>query len=211
MKSLFIAGSLLAIGLLAGLWWGRPTPVTAAVTVKDGSKIGYVNLLALDKRYRKMIALVGEARQKITASSQRLVSLKQDWDRKKAQFEQAPPARKNSDQEVMIAAQRAFEDAERETKTRHEEIWVDYLKACHGDIYPVLRELAKEKGIDAIHGYFAPFDEAGVKGIEKSAIEHFFRSPNVNLLYLDKAVDLTDELLERLNAKYEAERKDASR
>jgi hypothetical protein len=100
----------------------------------------------------------------------------------------------------LVAIARLIEDMDRDLSkalnTRASTIIADLYR----EMRDVIAEMAKEHGLVAVHGF------PGNPGTENPLeMEMLLKAPAVQPFYLDPSVDYTDELIRRLNDKYDAD------
>jgi Skp family chaperone for outer membrane proteins len=119
------------------------------------------------------------------------------------QVEGAAGQEKTRLEQVALDARRNMEDAERTIKEELDKLANDELKKLYSDITTVIRELAEEKQLDAVYVHPAHpergYEEA--KQAQHSFIDIMLRASAMQPIYLRDSVDMTGEVLKRLNAK----------
>jgi Skp family chaperone for outer membrane proteins len=108
-----------------------------------------------------------------------------------------------------IEAQRKYEDAANRYRDEYQQASDAMIKQIHSDLSQELKRLADERGLDVIHAHpiHPARDLQDERWTEMTRIEHLLRSQAMVPIYLRDGVDLTAELVERLNARYDREDK----
>ena len=206
----FAAALLLAAGVFVGVQFGQQR--TADAAPKEETKplrAGYVSLSELMKDYEKWqekAKHMEEQRQKAAKELLRMRNVIEEYSKKLATADGEEKAKLEKE---IRDGRRKFDDSESEFKAELDREATAHLKELYADISGLIEKLAQERGLDVVYAYPAHpkrvFDQN--KGREQQIIDLQLRATAVTPLFLRDELDLTAELVKRLNAKADREKK----
>jgi Skp family chaperone for outer membrane proteins len=208
VTSLVAAAALIGIGVAVGIAVKASSSAQAAS--QPGSKTvaplraGYVcmtEFMARSHQWQKRAADMNLARER---EGQRLALLREVLLSKKAQASTAQGDRKIELEQEAVELQRKFEDEERGIRQDLDRRAAGALRQMHQEFTRVIERVAKERNLDVVHAYPAKPDRPPERMPEAQYLDMFFRPPAMTPLYLKDGVDLTNEVVSRMNKAYAA-------
>jgi Skp family chaperone for outer membrane proteins len=200
---LLAAASLLTVGFVVGGMVAPRVPVHASPAAgaegpPAGGRIGYVFIPRVVNEAAKAKTHAEQIR-----TLQEKYVVRADFLRRTVQGLQAELATASGDraerERELVSAQRELEDLDREARREVEGLQRKLIAQLYKDVSRVVRELAKENGLDAVHTYTSPPTTA-----DPVQIHGLLAAPAVPL-YVHPDSDFTDEIIKRMNERYEAE------
>lgn len=162
-------------------------------------KAGYVSASDLMQKWKKWQKAATEMQSRRQQAGIELTGYRATLERKKAAATTAAGDDKARLDREVVEAQRTFEDAERAARTELDrdsaKALADFYKICQAE----LAAMAKEMNLDVV--YFCPVTPHDIAGkpLPPHQVDLFFRPPALMPVYLKDGVDLTADLLDRLN------------
>ncbi len=178
----------------------KPDEVKGAVL---GHKMAFFNLPKVLKNYKRSGGMAAQLNAQRFNLSIRLV----EWKGRYAKLQSDIAVEQDADAKEKMAAEmvqltRKIEDKEREISKALSERSAEIIVALYDDIREVSVEVARERGLVVL---FAYPDVSHPEEMELPQVKELkLKPPAVMPFYLDPSVDYTDELLQRLNAKFAA-------
>lgn len=206
----FAAALLLAVGVFVGTQLSRPLIATAAPKAEAKPlRAGYVSLSELMKDYEKWQEKAKYMEEKRQKAAKELIRMRDLIALQTKKVEEADAEDRPKLEKELREGRRLFEDSESTFKSDLDKEASAILKELHADVCGMIERLADERGLDVVYGYPAhpkrAFEQN--KGSEQSIIDLQLRATAAMPLYLRDEVDLTAELVRRLNAKADREKK----
>ncbi len=202
----------LAVVMLGfGLWMAQQTRGVADAAERPAPKpapavrAGFVSLSVLmknSKRWQKAAATMNLARDKEVL---RLKGLQDEITNLTDAMSKADEVEKDRLSKEVLKARRKFEDAERTVREDLDTRSKAYLKSLYDEVNRLIAELAKERNLDFVFGAPLSLEQNPEPKNETAYLDMYFRPPAVNALYVRDSVDLTGEILKRMNAAFDAE------
>jgi Skp family chaperone for outer membrane proteins len=179
----------------------RPTEIKAPII---SQKTGYFNMAKVMREYRRAKAAVD----RLNAQQQRLVvnlvGLKGMSTDLQASLQQAKDANeKYQISREIVRLTRHIEDLERETNKLLNAQAAEVIVGLYDEMYAEAANLARENGLVALLTY--PDAVTPAEAANPAIKELKLKPPAAQPFYLDPSVDYTDELIQRLNAKFAAD------
>jgi Skp family chaperone for outer membrane proteins len=194
----FVAGSSVPPKPLVG----AAKPDEARVVV--GQKTGYFNMARVMREYKRansQVARVAERQKRSLATVKGLRDMHADLQRM-AERASDPNEKYRIGREIVTVA-RLIEDFDREQgKAQHEragEIITEVFK----ELRATTAEMARDNGLQVVLAFPAPVTPEEAEN--PMLMELMLKPPAAHPFYLDPSVDYTDDLIQRLNAKFAAE------
>lgn len=107
----------------------------------------------------------------------------------------------------MRDVSRKMEDADRDLRSAVDKEAQAALAEMQGDFARELEAMARERQLDVIYGHPANYEKLfAASGKTQATLQMYFQPPAMQPLYMRAEMDLTKNLIERLNASYEAEK-----
>ena len=179
--------------------------LTEVKAISIGQRTGYFNMVRVMKEYKRAqlsVAKVNDGTKRVVSQLQ---GLREMYLELKAQQEQA----KGVENKIRLASdmlkiQRLVEDLEREENKKRNQQAAVLIPEFYDEVKAVVAELAHAHSLHAVLAYpDAPTqEEAELPGLKEAKL----KPPACTPFYLDPSVDYTDELIQRLNAKFVANR-----
>src|SRR5262245_10658053 len=195
---------LVALGVIIG--WG--VPGLQAVGSKDPKRvdpprIGYVNIAKVMRDYER-------SKQERTAIEKRREEFEEKFKAGKAEIERIQkewqatrdPMARRARQEQALGEQRRIEATDTEATQVLTKMSNTAAVDAYGQIQTVLAELAKARCLDVIEVY--PGTTHPKDGAAPSFATSMLQTPALMPFYLRPELDVTDEVIERLNKKFPA-------
>jgi Skp family chaperone for outer membrane proteins len=208
ITSLVAAVALIGLGVTVGVLVKSTSSAHAASqpVVKTAAPLraGYVcmtEFMARSHKWQKRAADMQLARER---EGQRLALLREVLLSKKAQASTAQGERKIELEQEVVETQRKFEDEERGIRQDLDRRAADVLRQMHQEFARVIEQVARERNLDVVHAYPAKPDHPPERMPEAQYLDMFFRPPAMTPLYLKDGVDLTTEVVSRMNKAYAA-------
>lgn len=206
----FAAALLLAAGVFLGVQLGQQKTAEAAPKAEARPlRAGYVCLSEVMKDYEKWqekVKHMEEQRQKAAKELLRMRDVIEEYSKKLATADGEEKAKLEKE---IREGRRKFDDTESELKAGLDKEAATHLKELYADISGLTEKIADERGLDVVYAYPAHpkrvFDQH--KGREQQIIDLQLRATAITPLFLRDEVDLTSELVRRLNAKADREKK----
>lgn len=179
----------------------KPTTVKAPVL---GQRTGYFNMAKVMREYRRArvgVEMLNARRMRMGAN---LIGLKGMFTDLQATVQRATDDEQKYrlTQDVVMLA-RKIEDLDRELTKLLNNQATEVIVGLYDEMSAEAAELARENGLVALLAY--P-DAVGPEEAANPAIKELRLKPAAaHPFYLDPSVDFTDELIQRLNAKFTAE------
>jgi Skp family chaperone for outer membrane proteins len=166
-------------------------------------RAGHVSSSELMKNYKNWQNAAEGMNKKRAEAATKLQQLQGLVQASAKEMEGAAGTERNRLEQVALDARRNFEDAERTAKADLDRMANDELKKLYSDITTVIKELAEEKQLDAVYLHPAHpergYEEA--KQAQHTFIDLMLRTNALQPVYLRDSVDMTGEVLKRLNSK----------
>ena len=182
----------------------RPDEVKALAV---GQKTGYFNMAKVMREYRRAKTAVDRLNAQRLRIGANLVGLREMHKQLQAATQKAT----DNDQKYQLSRDtimlaRQIEDLDREGNRLLNSQASDVIVGLHDEIRAMVVEMAREHGLVAVLAY--P-DAVTPEEAENPMVKELkLKPPAAQPFYLDSSVDYTDELLQRLNAKFAAENGD---
>jgi Skp family chaperone for outer membrane proteins len=205
-----VAGAAVVTG--ASVPPARPAGVPAAdVKAKGpviGQRIGFFNMAKVMKyndRARTAVARLNDRKNRLTANLLGLRGMYTDLQAAvAAEKNRVAPASFSPDAErvsvQMIRLARQIEDGDREVNTLLNNQASVIIAELYDDLHAVVAEVVRENDLSAVLAYpdATTPEEANSPMIKELKL----KPPAAQPFYLDPAADYTDEIIQRLNARY---------
>lgn len=208
ITSLVAAIGLIAIGVAVGIVVKSSASAQAASQPTTRSvlplRAGYVcmtEFMARSHKWQKRAADMQLARER---EGQRLALLREVLLSKKAQASTAQGDRKLELEQEAVEVQRKFEDEERGVRQDLDRRATEVLRQMHQEFALAIEQVAKERNLDVVHAYPAKPDRPPEGMPEARYLDMFFRPPAMTPLYLKDGVDLTNDVVSRMNKAFAA-------
>lgn len=188
---------LVAVGVFVGATYVAARPAEKKEIAP--LRAGYVSASDLMQKWKKWQKASAEMNSRRQQAGIELTGYRATLERKKSAAAVAGGDDKIRLDREAVEAQRTFEDAERTARTEIDrdaaKALADFHKACQAEI----AALAKELNLDVV--YFCPVTPRDIadKPLAAPQLDLFFRPPATMPVYLKDGVDLTNDLLDRLN------------
>jgi Skp family chaperone for outer membrane proteins len=203
--------AVLFAGVAAGLA-ARPWATTRAAGEKpaDGPPLraGHVCMAEFMSKSRKWVAEAAVMSKLREEKGESVVGLKTAYDQKAARAAEATgEARTGLEQEAAVVLTK-FQAAEKKARAEIDGRSLAILTAIHRQFRAVITEVARERNLEAVYAYPAPVPPptGPAEPFEThAAMDFYFRPPAMTPVYLRGSVDLTSEVLRRMDALYDAE------
>lgn len=188
---------------------GVPKEVRAVAVV--GQKMGFFNMPRLMRNYERAKTGVTHLNDRKARMSANLVGMRAMYLEIQQALQKQPPAAgpdQRNERELtergMILLARRIEDADREIGRLLNNQAAETIVELHDEVNAAVVELAREHNLTAVFAYpdAATAEEANSPHVKELRL----KPPAAHPFYLDPAVDYTDELLQKLNAKFAAEK-----
>jgi Skp family chaperone for outer membrane proteins len=202
------AAGLFAGGLAVGSSLLQPKPVDAGPKAEAKPlRAGFVCVSELMRDYTKWQERAKRMTDKRNGGSKQLAAMQGVIQAGVKQMEAATGEEKAKLSIDLIEARRKYEDAERTLKETIDKEAADHLKGLYADITTAVRAVADERGLDVMYSHPAHparmFEQS--KDNPQLAIDLVLRPPALQPMFLRDEVDLTAEVVKRLNAKADRE------
>ncbi len=192
-----LAGAAFVAGLAATPREVVSAPSTAEVRI--GQRTGYFNLPRVMARYyraRNQVRRLNDRRLLMGANLTGLRAMYLDL-QARAQACSDPVQREVSGRHLVLLA-RQIEDRDREVNKALNDMASDIIAEMYREIRETVAELAREHALTAVHAY--PGNPATEKAEE---MELLLKPPAAHPFYIDPSAEYTDELIRRLNRKFD--------
>lgn len=204
----FVVAGVFAGGLVVGAGLLRPQPLDAGPKVEARPlRAGYVCTSELMRDYTKWQDRAKRMTDRRTDGAKQLTAMQGVIAAGDKQLATATGDDKVRLANEMIEARRKFEDAERTLRETLDKEAADHLKGLYADIAAAVKALADERGLDVVYAHpghpVRMFEQS--KENPQAAIDLLLRPQAVQPLFLRDEVDLTAEVVKRLNAKADRE------
>jgi Skp family chaperone for outer membrane proteins len=205
---LFTATLFTLIGMAAGFVGimlqaeASPTPRAAALA-NSGTKIAVFNMAAVMKDYERArikVYVLNKEKKKMSAE---LVPLRDNYIKlqQDIQSQQDSPTKDQMQMQLTDLA-REIENKNREISRELNEKASVIIIELYNEIKTVLDKTAEKHGYQIVFSY--P-DAANAEDLKNPSLKELkLKPPAAQPFYLDKQVDLTDEVIQALNAHYSA-------
>jgi Skp family chaperone for outer membrane proteins len=200
------AGLALSAAVLAGVAFFAGALVQTRSAVSADNKptaqphpIGYVELSRLMREYKRVQAQVERLNADRLKKTEEIGVLRKQFEARAKEIEGTKDQAERADlerEQLKLRQQIETMDSElnRDLNARASKI----LLALHKQISAVLKEVAAERGLAAVYAY-PMYPETDDPKIAEVLLKPTALYP----LYLDRALDVTDEVLKRLNDKFD--------
>src|SRR5262245_50895156 len=176
----------------------------AEIKTVVGQKTGYFNMARVMREYRRAKTAVDRLNARRDRMGANLVGLRGMYTDLQAAAQQAT----NEEQKYrlsrdMVMLARRVEDLDRELSKLLNNQAAMVIVELYDEMHAEVAEIAREHGLVVVLAYpdaVTP-EEAQSPGVKELKL----KPPAAHPFYLDPSVDYTDELLQRLNAKFAAE------
>lgn len=189
---------LLAAGVCVGAAYVSARPAGEKKDVAP-LRAGYVSASELMQKWKLWQVKSSEMNGRRQQAGLQLTGYRSALEQKKAAVTTAAGDDKARLEREVIDAQRTFEDAERTARADLDrdsgKILAEFSKRCHAEV----AAMAKDLNLDVV--YFCPITPLGLadKQLAPPQLDLYFRPPALMPAYLKNELDLTGELVERLN------------
>jgi Skp family chaperone for outer membrane proteins len=209
--------ALFAAGFLVGTGF-RPWPTSHAAdekVVKEAPPLraAHVCMAEFMSKSRKWQAEAALMNKKRAEAAEPLTGLKALADQKAAQAATAAGDARAELEREAVAALEKYQDTEKKTRADIDSQSARVLRTLHHQVSDIVAGLARERNLDAVYAYPA----SGTRGLTAEQrdstlfFDMYFRPPAMAPIYVRDSVDLTDEVLRRMDALYEAELRKAEK
>jgi Skp family chaperone for outer membrane proteins len=179
----------------------------AKPVVVVGQKTGYFNMAKVmreSKRAKTGVARLNSRKDRLVAN---LIGVRKMFLDLKAAAEKPNPARpKEEIEDEMRMLTRRMEDMDREIKKLLSQRATIIIVELYDEMRAITTAVARDNGLVAILAY--P-DATNMEEAENPMVKELkLKPPALQPFYLDPSVDFTDEIVRRLNEKFDAENGD---
>ncbi|MCE9564113.1 MAG: OmpH family outer membrane protein [Planctomycetes bacterium] len=208
--SVLAAGAAVVVG--AAFVTGASIPPKPSVAVEKsvevpatvlGQKTGYFNMPKVMKEYKRAQLSVAKVNDDTKRALAQLTGMRDMFIELKTKMEQTEDEeqkfRINSD---MRALARMIEDFDRVESKKRNELAAVLIPEFYDEVHAVVVEMAKAHGLHAVLTF--PDAPSPAEMEMPQLKEAKLKPPACQPFYLDPSVDYTDELIQRLNAKFVA-------
>jgi Skp family chaperone for outer membrane proteins len=169
-----------------------------------GPKTAYFNMARLMREYKRAAAHLAAVTEKQKRVLARVKGLRDMHVELQAIAQKTADANeKHRVGREMVTVARMIEDYDRAQAKFHQERSGEIIAELFHEIQATVAEMAREKGLSVVLAYPAPVTPQEAEN--PAIMELTLKPPAAYPFYLDPSVDYTDELLQRLNAKFAAE------
>lgn len=202
-----VASMLVVGGAVVGWMQGQHQLANAAPKAEAKPvaplRAGHVSSSELMKSFKKWKSAVEAVARKRQEAMTKLGQLQGVVQTSAKQIEAATGQEKTRLEQVALDARRNYEDAERSVKEELDKASNEELVKLFGEINKAIRELAEEKQLDAVYIHPVHPDRGmeEAKNTPQLFIDMMLRASAMQPIYLRESVDLTDEVVKRLNSK----------
>lgn len=196
-RTLVAVVGLVAVGVCIGAAYVSARP--AGKKEVAPLRAGYVSASDMMLKWTKWQKATAEMQSRRQQAGIELTGYRATLERKKGAAATAAGEDKTRLDREVVEAQRTYEDAERNARTEIDrdsaKILGEFYKRCQAEV----ATMAKEMNLDVV--YFCPITPHAIadKALAMPQMELFFRPPALMPVYLKDGVDLTSDLLDRLN------------
>lgn len=209
----FLCAALLAVGGVIGSALTHPMPVDAGPKAEakpaQPLRAAHVVMSELIRDSRKWQDRAKEMNQKRERAGAKLAAMQNIIAAGGKRVESATGDEKNRLTDEMTEARRKFEDAQKTFQQEIDRESATHLKELYAEISTAIGQMAAERQLDAVYAHPGHpqrvIDQA--KDNPMQAMDLLLRPSAMHPLYLKDSVDMTADLVERLNAKYDREEK----
>lgn len=200
----FTAAAAALLG--AAAVWGAVVPPREPATgfrpdIRLGSKTGYFSMSRVLKEYHRAADSARELNTHRETQVRNLDGLRaMARDLQLRALIARPPAAKERVERELVTVKRQIEDAEREAGKRLNDRAGGLIAGLYDEVQETVAEMARENGLAVVLAH--PIDPAQV-GQDPILKELMLKPPALQPFFLDPSVDYTDELIRRLNRKYD--------
>ncbi len=174
-----------------------PKPATPGVTT------GYFNMAKVMRDSKRAKAEVEKLNAKRARAGINMQVMRASYTDMQQRVVTAAGKEKDDLSAEMIKLARKIEDADREMQKTLNDRAQAIIAKIHDEMRDTVAGIAKEKGLLAVLAY--P-DAVSAEEQNNPAIKELrLKPPAAQPFYLDPSIDFTDEIIKRVNAKYEAE------
>lgn len=164
-------------------------------------RAGYISMLEIISNFKQWRQANEELQRERDSRSAEMAALLRVVERKKIDLAGATGKEKTEAEKDLIEAQRKLEDADRKHRAYLESFSQKQLALMYTQCQKEIANLAKEYKLDVV--YFCPVTPKYLpQGAEDPNKVNLYFQPNALIpVYLNDGMDLTQELLQRLNQK----------
>jgi len=183
---------------------GEPVKVEAKAIGTIGQKTGYFNMARVMRESKRATVHLAE----MTERQKQVLSQLKGMRDMSLELQRMAENAKDADEQhrvrrELIGLARVIEDYEREQARAHHERSGEIIAEVFKEIRATTEEMARERGLAVVLAYPAPVTPREAEN--PALMELMLKPPAAHPFYLDPSVEYTDELLQRLNAKFAAE------
>ena len=179
----------------------------AAKAVVVGQKTGYFNMAKVMREYKRAKSGVDGLNVRRQRMAANLVGLRSMYaELLAASKAEADPARKQQFEDDVLRIARQVEDMDRSLNRILNDKATTIITELYDEIYAAVAAVARDNGLSAVIAY--P-DAVTPEERENPQIKELkLKPPAAQPFYVEPSVDYSDEILRRLNEKFDAERRD---
>jgi Skp family chaperone for outer membrane proteins len=200
-----VAVTFLSVGTLCGSFIA-PRDVGAARSVEKSVpvKIAYLNIAKVLREFQK----ANSDGRKITARREEHIGRIKELREEQARLGQLLQTAKDNDKESiqlkMTEINRKVEDIDRKAQKELGEMSNQAVLGVYQNVRGIVADIAKERGLDVVEAF--PDVSTDAEAANPAVAQLKLQTPALMPYYLNKDLDLTDEVIERLNEKFPQEK-----
>ncbi|MFO0849492.1 MAG: OmpH family outer membrane protein [Gemmataceae bacterium] len=206
MKRVFVyLAALVGVGsavYLAGTIQAQ-APGAAPAAPKASGKVAVFNVAKVMKDFQRWQHFANVMNQKRATAAGDLGKLKNEIAELQAKIQQEPIKQKQEEiAKVLVAKQREFEDKERQVRTALDDESANYLRELFQQIQACVKAVVDANGFDVVFSY-----PDAISAQEMSSPLYFdlkLRPQAAMPFYVSAPADMTDVLVQTLNANFKA-------
>lgn len=187
-----------------------PAEVKAEVAkpaVVVGQKTGYFNMAKVMREYRRAKTSVERLNARRERLSANVVGLRKMYaDLQGAAQQATDPGKKDEIGDAIIRLARQIEDGDRALNKMLNDRATFMIVELYDDVYATAEAVARENGLVALMAY--PDAVTREEKESPQVKELKLKPPAAHPFYLDPSVEYSEEIVRRLNAKFQAETED---
>ena len=184
--------------------FAEPPKIEARALGTLGQKTGYFNIARVMREYKRANAHVAAVAERQKLALAQVKGMRDMYVELQAAAQQTTDANeRHRIGREMVAISRIVEDYERAQSKAHHERSAEIIAELFREIEATVADMARARGLAVVLAYPAPVTPQEAEN--PVVMELTLKPPAAYPFYLDPSVDYTDELLQRLNAKFAAE------
>jgi Skp family chaperone for outer membrane proteins len=189
---------VMTIGVAVGTITARAT--TSSKKEITPLRAGYVSATDMMQKWELWQQKAAQMNQKRQQKSIELTGLRGSIEASKGAAQRAQGEDKVRLDREVIDLQRRFEDVERSIRVEIDREALTILEEFYNKAQKTLAALAEERNLDVV--YFCPVTPkylGNIQGATQQKMDLYFRPPAMMPAYVRDGIDLTSELIEKLN------------